>query len=231
MSTFHNLTSLAMDLRYIEVIIRVFLSRLNPLILQSVNLTVDHTIAMAILGWLSTETKVLTDLTLYFLEKLPLANPTSEQHFDLPQSLTSVNLILARSHKLKLIAIPVKVVKLQLDGVITDTTQISDLTELKQLTIDPEVIIGVVDVKTSTRRQLEHRMIRFLTTLPAQLSKVVLTRFQLNPLMLGFTPTPAARYDLYHWLNTRCGERDVRSTVAEIMAALVPSYQQLPFRR
>ena len=233
MDTFHKLTSCTITRNYDSVISHhTFLSWLDPLILQSLKMSAPFTkIALDIMKWLSTNAKVLTKLVLSGKSE-SRSDQQSDRLFDLPPSLTSVNLNFRRSNRMKLSVIPTNVVYLKLNGIMVDTAQISGLTQLKELAIDSEAIIGVVDFEKTTREHVTRQMILFVLGLPPQLSKVVITRVQEEERSITVfairAATPVARYDLYQWLNTSCSQRDVRSTVAELIATLIPSYLSLP---
>ena len=231
-ANFQELTSCTIGLRSDTISLNTTVSMLNPLILRSLTMSVeDPSTALAIITWLSTEANILTELTVksHRIIRRNHVTPESELLFDLPGSLTTVSLNFHRAYKLGLTRIPANVVYLQLDGIFIDTTQFASLIQLKQLTIDVEAIMGVLDLQKSTRGQFERDMTLFLVTLPQQIAKVVVTRVRLEgtDTQLGLQARlnpPVLRYDLYYWFNISCRERDVRATVAEMMLTLIPSY-------
>ena len=228
--TFSNLTSCMLDLRFVPA--DTFLTALNPAIIQSLTMQVwETTTALEVLRWVDANAHGIRHLKLYTGEALLGLNVQSEantQEFYLPHSITDLTISFHTSAKLRLVHIPIYVVQLHLEGIKVDVSELSQLIQLEDFSIDTYAIIGPVWGPSefgTNRQQLELEMLNFLLALPPQLTKASIS----NKMVMSSRPIgETVKYYLDEWLRKPCTDRDPRTVIPHIMLTLVSSYMKLP---
>ena len=206
------------------------LPRFNPLILSSLTMVINSKQnTLVILKSLANDFKMIKRLNLSITDEDRAVVP---QEFNLPSSITDLSLNFKRGDKLQLLNIPLEVTILNLNGVIVDIQQLSQLSLLHSLSIDSEAIMGLVYHNTfpATRRYLEFRMISFLMNLPSALSDATITREQVEDTVMVYAGrVSVGTYQLTPWLNSTPCRPDIRQLIPKIMMTLILAYYNIPY--